>query len=89
MRARITYRLIRPLNRFPRIPAARASATEMARESESERAWLPLAGPPVERQAAGPGVPEDGAPAWPLRAWAEPEAWEPWAAAVLGLVWAP
>ena len=58
--------MIRPLSRFPRIPAARAPATEMARESE--RTWLPLAGPPVERSAAGPGAPEDGALAWPLPA---------------------
>jgi hypothetical protein len=62
-------------------------ATEMA--TESERATPPLEEPTAERPAAGPGAREDAAQAWPLPAWAAPEAWEPWAAAVPGLVWAP
>jgi len=63
----------------------------MAKESERgrEKARLRPEEPTAERLAAAPGALEDAAQAWPLPAWVAPEAWEPWAAAVPRLVWAP
>jgi hypothetical protein len=60
----------------------------MAKESarDAAKARLPLEEPAAERPAEERGALEDAAQVWRLPAWAAPEAWEPWAAAVPGLV---